>query len=84
MSNRTAGERTTGRRIGAQDVVSAWMIYLVFLGGLILLSTFTLHDDQADVRLPGRTTPDVASQWDQSSRLSSVPVLASTPGWPKL
>ena len=82
MSNGPAGEKSTGRRIGTEDVVSAWMIYLVFLGGLILLSTFYLQDDQAEVRLPVIKTHDMATQIDKSPRLN-VPAFTTNIGWPR-
>ena len=72
MSNRSASNRTAGNRFGGdgsfgrkictQDVVSAWMIYLVFLGGLLLLSTFYLQDGPKEVLNPDVRSPDLAMQ----------------------
>ena len=72
-AKRSGGDRSYGRRIGTQDVVSAWMIYLVFLGGLILLSTISLQNGREEVLLPDGGSPDLALQGD-AALLGSDPV----------
>ena len=78
-AKRSGGDRSYGRTIGTQDVVSAWMIYLFFLGGLILLSTLSLQDSREEVLLPDGRSPDLALEGD-AALLGTDPVPNLTAG----
>ncbi|MEM7223704.1 MAG: hypothetical protein AAF495_12035 [Pseudomonadota bacterium] len=78
MSKAPAAERPNNRGIGTQDVLSAWMIYLVFLGALILLSTLYLQNDREEGLYTDGSSPDLALQLNQGHW--SRPVIGNATG----
>ena len=77
---RPTGDGTLGRGLNTRDVLSAWMIYLVFLCVLLALSTLYLQEGQSDAITPELEPPDLALKLHPGPLRSYLRTPTWTPG----